>query len=102
MEKIYVGIGSVNASAPAQFSIHSKHFIYNPTVSPDIYNFFIYKILESKKTTEIFPVPQGNTTCINSISIVSGSGPPVNNSFIYNVDNSNRFNPLLIGANYGF
>ena len=87
MEKIYVGIGSVNASAPAQFSIHSKHFIYNPLVSPATYNFFIYKILESKKTTETFPTPQGNTTCINSISIVSGSGPPVNNSFIYNVNN---------------
>ena len=49
MEKIYVGIGSVNASAPAQFSIYSKHFIYNPFVSPDTYNIFIYKILENKK-----------------------------------------------------
>jgi hypothetical protein len=101
MEKIYVGIGRITASAPAQFSIYTKHFIYNPFVNPVTYNFFIYKILENKKTAETFPIPQGNTTCINSISIVSGSGPPVNN-FIYNVENSYRFNPLSIGANNGF
>ena len=68
----------VNITGSGIYSLFSKHFIYNPMVSivRRIRNFFVYKLLEKKVIAEIFPIPNGNTTCINSVSVVSGSGPP--------------------------
>jgi hypothetical protein len=68
----------INICGSGIYSLFSKHFIYNPIINivRCIRNFFVYKILEKKVVAKTFPIPNGNTTCINAISIVSGSGPP--------------------------